>query len=527
MEQFRNLGLSEAMLHTLKTKGFSEPTPIQKAVIPFLLKGDRDVVAQAETGTGKTAAFGIPIIEGFEGPGGYVRALVLVPTRELAIQVAGEIGSLAHGREMEVVPVYGGQPFGPQRKALRQGADIVVGTAGRILDHLEKGTLDLSGLTHFVLDEADEMLDMGFIDDIRAILEHAPSTRRTMLFSATMPREVVAIAKRYMGVYETISTTRAQSGERLTDQVFLEVRQQDRFEALCRIIDMDPGFYGLVFCRTRVETGEVAARLAERGYGAECIHGEMDQPERERIMHRLRTRAITVLVATDVAARGIDIGSLTHVVNYDPPQDPDAYLHRIGRTGRAGRKGVAVTLVTPHEVRTLELLRRTTGKGLRKGSIPCVRDVVAARSGRVEEEIRELMQGGEGEPYEALAAKLLEGADPAAVLAAALRLARGNELDPKAYREIRAVEKPASVHHTRLFIARGRKHGMTRKNLLRFLREHSGVKAELVRDIEIRDDFTFISMPRAEAVLLQKKFHRKRGRPVVSTARPERDRMAG
>ncbi len=524
MEQFRTLGLSEAMLRTLASKGFHEPTPIQKVIIPFLLQKSQDVVAQAETGTGKTAAFGIPMIETMENPDGRVKALVLVPTRELAIQVAQEISSLKTVRKLSVVPVYGGQPFGPQRSALKQGADIVVGTAGRILDHLEKKTLRLDGLTHLVLDEADEMLDMGFREDIRTIIEHTPVTRRTMLFSATMPREVIAIAKHYMGSYETISTMNRKAPESLTEQIYFEVRQQDRFEALCRIIDMEPEFYGLVFCRTRIETSEVAERLIDRGYGVACIHGEIDQSEREQIMKRLRTRQITILVATDVAARGIDINSLTHVINYDPPQDPDSYLHRIGRTGRAGKTGIAVTLVTPGEQRALDLIRRTTGKLLRRGNLPGVMDVIAAKSSRIEHEIKHIMEEGDSNPYDLLAARLLEESDPLAVIAACLRHGCRDELDPKLYREIKTLARPDAKQHTRLFVARGKKHGLTAGKLLRFIHDQTGIQEKLVRDIEIRDDFTFINVPQAEAVLLQKRFGKKKGRPLISAARPEQAR---
>jgi len=529
LEQFRILGLSEAMLNTLAAKGFKEPTPIQKAIIPFLLNEGRDVVAQAETGTGKTAAFGIPVIERMETPDGRVKALVLVPTRELAVQVADEIRSLRGKKKIEVVSVYGGQPFGPQRSALKHGADIVVGTTGRILDHLEKGTLRLDGLTHLVLDEADEMLDMGFIDDIRAILGHAPVERRTMLFSATMPREVIAIAKRHMGRYDTITTGTQKQARQLTDQIYLEVREKDRFEALCRIIDMEPEFYGLVFCRTRVETGEIADRLIERGYGAECLHGEIEQADRERIMKRLRTRQTSILVATDVAARGIDVSCLTHVINYDPPQDPDSYIHRIGRTGRAGQTGIAVTLVTPKEQRALDLIRRTTGKAMRRGSLPGVKDIIAAKRGRIEAEIRRTMEEEDTSAYALLAAELLEGSDPAAVLAACLRHVCGDELDPKAYREIRtAAPLIETKAKTRLFVARGRRHGMTPQNLLRFIREHTGVKEKLVSNIEIRDEFTFISVPQAEAAIIRKRLGRKNGRPLVTVARPEQGRrMAG
>ncbi|HVN72282.1 MAG TPA: DEAD/DEAH box helicase [Desulfomonilia bacterium] len=527
MDQFRKLGLSEAMLHTLAVKGFSEPTPIQKAIIPFLLNEDRDVVAQAETGTGKTAAFGIPILEGMETPAKGVKALVLVPTRELAIQVAGEIRSLKGNKKIDIVSVYGGQPFGPQRSALKR-ADIVVGTTGRILDHLEKNTMHLKSLSHLVLDEADEMLDMGFIDDIKAILEHIPSKRRTMLFSATMPREVIAIAKHHMGDYETITMSRGQKEKQLTDQLFITVREQDKFDALCRIIDMEPEFFGLVFCRTRVETAQIAEKLLERGYDAEGIHGEIDQRDRERIMQRFRNKDIAILVATDVAARGIDVINLSHVINYDPPQDPDAYIHRIGRTGRAGKKGIAITLATPREQRALDLIRRTSGCAMRKGNLPGVKDIIEAKRTRIKDQISEVIREQDLGPYALLAAELLESGEAATVLAACLRNTFADELDPRAYKEIRNVSQGDTKVNTRLFVARGRKHGITPKNLVRFIREHTGIKEKLVCNIEIRDDFTFISVPHAEADVIQKRFRQKKGRPLISIAKPEqRRRMAG
>ena len=527
MEQFRNLGLSEIMLKTLAGKGFIEPTPIQKAIIPFLMNEDRDVVAQAATGTGKTAAFGIPIIECMESLDGKVKALVLVPTRELALQVALEIKSLKGTKKIEIVSVYGGQPFGPQRSALKK-ADIVVGTTGRILDHLEKGTLRLESLSHLVLDEADEMLDMGFIDDIKAILAYTPSKRRTMLFSATMPHEVITIAKRHMKGYETIAMGQQKQTQQLTDQIFIQLREQDKFDALCRIIDMEPEFYGLVFCRTRIETSEIAERLAGRGYDAEGIHGEIDQRDRERIMRRFREKDLTIVVATDVAARGIDINNLSHVINYALPQDPDSYIHRIGRTGRAGKTGIAITLVTPREQRALDLIRRTSGSAMRKGSIPGVKDIIASKRTRIKDQIQKVMCEEDLGTYALLAAELLETGDAAMVLAACLRHTFADELDPKAYKEILTVAQSDTKAHTRLFVARGRKHGMTPQNILRFIREHTGVKEKLVSNIEIKDDFTFISVPQAEADVIQKRFSQKRGRPLISIARPEQGRrMAG
>ena len=528
MEQFSILGLSEAMLKTLADKGFTEPTPIQKAIIPFLLNESRDVVAQAETGTGKTAAFGIPIIERLDAPDGRVKALVLVPTRELALQVSKEINSFKGRKKINVLAVYGGQAFGPQCNALKRGVDIVVGTTGRVLDHLRRGTLRLDSVTHLVLDEADEMLDMGFIEDIKAIIDHVPATRRTMLFSATMPREVVSIARQHMGDYETVTMGRKKNAEQLTDQLYLEVREQDKLEALCRIIDMEPDFYGLVFCRTRIETAEIAEKLIDRGYDADGMHGEIDQNGREQIMRRFREKDITVLVATDVAARGIDISNLTHVVNYSLPQDPDAYIHRIGRTGRAGRKGIAISLVMPGERRALELIRRISGPSMRRGSLPGVQDIIAAKRARIREDVTQIMSEGDFGHYAGLAEELLDSGDAAAVLAACLRMAFDDELDPSAYKEIRTMATADRAPQTRLFVARGRKHGVTPKNLVKFIREQTGIKEKLVSDIEIRDDFTFISVPQAEAVIIQKRFGQKRGQPLIKMANPEhRRRMAG
>jgi len=528
MEQFRILGLSDAMLKTLGAKGFSEPTPIQKSVIPFLLKGERDLVAQAETGTGKTAAFGIPLLERMEGPCGEVRVLILVPTRELALQVAEELRSLRGRIKVEVVTVYGGQAFGPQRMALKKGADIVVGTAGRVLDHLRRGTLCLESLDCLVLDEADEMLDMGFIDDIRAIMEETPAGRRTMLFSATMPAEIVAIARKHMKDYETISTSRKAKAVPLTDQIYFEVREKDKFEALCRIIDMEPEFHGLVFCRTRLETAEVAEKLIARGYDAEGIHGEIEQLQREQIMRRFREKKITVLVATDVAARGLDVSNLSHVVNYDLPQNADAYTHRIGRTGRAGAKGTAVTLVVPREQRALDLIRRTSGKAMRKGAIPAVADVIAAKREQIRAEISRVLHEEDLRPYATLAAGLLESCgDPETVLAACLRYAFEDELDASSFQEIKSIStRQENPGQARLFVARGRKHGLTPQNLLRFIREQTGVKEKLVHNIEIRDDFTFFNVPQPEADIISKKFKKKGRRPLISIARPEQGKRA-
>ena len=516
MEQFRNLGLSEVMIKTLEGKGFTEPTPIQRAVIPYLLNEDRDVVAQAETGTGKTAAFGIPIIERLDTRDKEVKALVLVPTRELAMQVAEEINSLKGSRNIKVLPVYGGQGYTHQLKSLKQGVDIVVGTPGRLLDHLKRGTLTLDGISFLVLDEADQMLDMGFIEDIKTILSHVPAQRRTLLFSATMPAQVVTIARRYMKGYETIAMSTRTKCPQLTEQKYFEVREQDKFEGLCRIVDMEPEFYGLVFCRTRLETAEIAEKLIERGYKANGIHGDINQFEREKIMRSFREKKITILVATDVAARGLDINNLSHVINFALPQDSDAYVHRIGRTGRAGNKGIAISFVTSRENRMLDTIRRKTGDAMRRGHIPGVREVIAAKSARIRAEIEQVMNDDDSGNYGALAAELLESGDAGTVLAACLRRAFAGELDPASYGEIRQVNPVNTQAYTQLFVARGRNHGINAQKLVKLIRQQAGVNENSMRDIKIFDDFSYISVPLAEAETIEKKFRKKQGRPIIS-----------
>ncbi|HPN21392.1 MAG TPA: DEAD/DEAH box helicase, partial [Tenuifilaceae bacterium] len=359
LEAFRQLGLSEKALEAIQAKGFEQPSPIQKITIPVLLTESGDVIAQAQTGTGKTAAFGLPIIEMLEGQPSGIKALVLVPTRELALQVCDEIISLA-AKRVVVAAVYGGQSISEQQRRIKKGVDVVVGTPGRILDLISRGDLDFSKLMMFVLDEADEMLNMGFIDDIEEIMKHTPKEKRTLLFSATMPDRIAKLAKRYMNNPKKLEVDRAQPTTGLTDQIYFEVREGDKFDALTRIIDIEPEFYGLVFCRTRNDVDTVTSKLIERGYGAEGLHGEITQAQREKTLAKFRKRYINVLVATDVAARGIDIADLSHVINYSLPQDPESYIHRIGRTGRAGKQGTAITFVSNEEYRKLNYVQKAT-----------------------------------------------------------------------------------------------------------------------------------------------------------------------
>jgi ATP-dependent RNA helicase DeaD len=354
---FEKLGLSESSLNAIRKKGFKRPTDIQREVIPRLLDGNKDIIGQSQTGTGKTAAFALPLIELIEEDIKDVQAIVITPTRELAIQVADEIRSLRGEKRIYVLPVYGGQPIGPQIKSLRKGVHIVVGTPGRVIDHIERGTLSLDGVKYFILDEADRMLDMGFIEDIERILRHTNEEKRVLMFSATIPREILRLARRYLKDYEVIRIQEKSLAPEQVEQYYLEVHPRNKFKLLCRILD-DENFYGIVFCQTKKETRELAAELRAKGYKAEALNGDIPQKGRERILERFRRGKTKVLVATDVAARGIDVKDLTHVINYSVPQNPEAYVHRIGRTGREGKKGKAVTFVAPWESPKLRDIER-------------------------------------------------------------------------------------------------------------------------------------------------------------------------
>ncbi|HWP90843.1 MAG TPA: DEAD/DEAH box helicase [Thermodesulfobacteriota bacterium] len=437
LEKFRALGLSENTLRAIKDKGFLEPTAIQERTIPILLRGDIDVVGQAQTGTGKTAAFALPLIERLE-EAGFVQALVLVPTRELAVQVSEEINSLKGNKKLRVVPIYGGHSMELQLRWLREGVDIVVGTPGRILDHVKRKSLKLGSISHLILDEADEMLNMGFIEDVEEILNSAATEKRMLLFSATMPERILDIAKNYMRRYELI-TLKQQLTTDLTDQIYFEISSSDKFKALCRIIDVEKEFYGLVFCRTKLDVENVANKLMEMGYNAKALHGDISQNQRERILNRFRNKRINVLVATDVAARGIDINDLTHVINYALPHDPESYVHRIGRTGRAGKEGTAITFVTPEDQRRLHFIKRIAKTNIRREKLPEMEDVIKAKLTRIKREIEDIIESGGHQDYIKTAKELLEENEAEKVLAALLNRSFKDELNKRKYSVVQDV----------------------------------------------------------------------------------------
>jgi ATP-dependent RNA helicase DeaD len=501
---FESLGLSEKTLAVLKKKGFEEPTPIQALAIPLLLTGDRDLVARARTGTGKTAAFGLPLVERLSESSPHLRALVLVPTRELAIQVHAEVSSLRHGAHPRTVAVYGGQAISLQLRSLERGVDVVVGTPGRVIDMIQRGKLDLSHVEFLVLDEADEMLDMGFTEEINAIFEAVNPERRVLMFSATMEEAVMRVARTRLRNFTTIEDHAKAAATELTEQIWLEVREQDKMEAFTRIVDMEEDFYGLVFARTRVDADRIGQALEERGYPVDTLHGDYAQEHRDRVMARFRSGKTRILVATDVAARGIDVEGLTHVVNWSLPQDSQAYMHRIGRTGRAGNEGTAITFVTPYEYRKLTRMREGAGASIKKGAVPKVGDVIDARRARAIAKVNSVAEDvrAEGSPWMTLADEILASSDPRAALASCLSLAFAGTLDPQRYNEIAAVEREErpgrlvdQTGQTRIFVSAGRQAGIDRKRLADMIRRVSGLPDRLIEGIQVFDAFSLVTVP--------------------------------
>lgn len=518
LAKFAELGISENILQALKKKGFEEPTPIQEKIIPVILGSDKDLVGQAQTGTGKTAAFGIPILEKIQNNSKNVQAIILTPTRELAIQVSEEINSLRGRRKLQVFPIYGGQSIEVQIKRLKRGVDIVVGTPGRVIDHLRRRTLDLSEVSFAVLDEADEMLNMGFIEDVEQILEATNEDRTTLLFSATMPKEIKQVAKKYMREYELVAVKAEQITTELTDQIYFEVSRSDKFEALCRIIDIEAEFYGIIFCRTKVDVDDITNHLSDRGYEAEGLHGDISQFQREKILNKFKKKRSNILVATDVAARGIDVNDLTHVINYAIPQDPDSYVHRIGRTGRAGKEGTAITFITPSEYRKLRFIQKIAKTDIRKEQLPRAKEIINAKKIRLKNEIEEISQTEISHEFYNLADSILQSLDPQTAIASILKYTFKDELNPENYNEIRDTY-PQIKGKTRLFVAKGKKDNLTKRTLVEFICQSSGVDQRKIQDVQLFEIYSFISVPFQEAEQIINSFKSTgRRKPLVERA---------
>lgn len=525
---FASLGLRPAVVATLASLGYEEPTPIQREAVPRLLAG-QDVLGQAATGTGKTAAFALPMLErifdGIAEPGRTraVRALILVPTRELAMQVSEAVHRYGKSYGARVLPVYGGQAIGMQLKALRAGVDVIVATPGRIVDHLRRGSIRLDAVRFVVLDEADEMLDMGFAEDLEAILDALPAERQTALFSATMAGPVAAMSARHLpeAVRIAVDGQRTQPGElpRVRQGAYI-VQRRHKVVALGRVLDMENPTSAIIFCRTRTEVDDLTETLAGRGHRAEALHGGLSQEQRDRVMRRFREGAIELLVATDVAARGLDIESVSHVVNFDVPSAPDAYLHRIGRTGRAGREGVAITLAEPREHRLLRNFERVTRQKIQVQTVPTIVDLRARRLDVVRGSLREALLGGDLEQHRVVVESLAEEFDVLDVAAAAVKLAHeatsaraeedaeelpttpplprapdareGRRPRPSRARRERAV---ADTDVTRIYIGLGRKAGMRPGDLVGAIANEAGIDARAIGAVDIADRFSLVEVP--------------------------------
>ena len=552
LNKFRELGICDTMIESLRKKGFEEPTPIQAKTIPYILKQDGDLIGKAQTGTGKTAAFGIPIIEKIIPGKKEIQAIILTPTRELAIQVTEELNSFASGHKARIMAVYGGQPIERQISRLNRGVDIVVGTPGRVIDHLERGTLSIKTISFLVLDEADEMLNMGFIDDIEAILKMAPKKKRVILFSATMPSHIEKLSKRYMSGHEVIEIASKQIKRDNIEQIYFEVAQSDKFEALFRIIDVEESFYGMVFCRTKIDADEIASKLANRGCRAEAIHGDLSQGQREKVLQKFRNKKVTILVATDVAARGIDVDDLTHVINYSLPQDPESYVHRIGRTGRAGKSGTAITLITPSEYRKLTSIQRIANTKITKQKIPNVAEVIDSKKQRIKTSLSEIIEADDFSDFDEIAKEILkESPEPSAAISALLKMAFKDELNESHYNEIddiAAYKKNKDYYYddrgmsgsrniganrrgyidrkgtARLFIAKGRNDGFDVRQLVEFIKKEAKISDHSIDDVKMFDSFSFFAVPFGEAEKVLRAFGSgsKGNRSLVSRAKKKK-----
>ena len=444
---FASLGLEAALLTTLETLGYEEPTPIQREAIPPLLAG-RDLLGRAATGTGKTAAFTLPLLQrlAHSARQQHPSALILVPTRELAIQVTEAVQRYGKEQQIAILAVYGGQAIRPQLLALKRGVDVVVATPGRALDHIRRKTLHLKDLQIVVLDEADEMLNMGFAEDLDAILQQTPAARQTALFSATMPARIASIARRHLKdpveIQIVKEPVKAGVAPRVHQAAYLLGRPH-KVAALARILDMTSPKSALVFCRTRLEVDELTSMLNGRGYRGEGLHGGMNQAQRDRVMQSFRSGKTELLVATDVAARGLDIPHVSHVVNYDVPSSPEAYVHRIGRTGRAGRAGEAITLVEPRERWLLQNIERLTKSKIEMATLPTVADLQTKRLERIGASIKEILNAKDFDRFRTVVNTLTEKFDPADVAAAAIQLAYGSKSGERTEEEIPALRDRA------------------------------------------------------------------------------------
>ncbi|MDR1001555.1 MAG: DEAD/DEAH box helicase [Clostridiales bacterium] len=507
---FENMGLSREALKAVSDMGFEEATPIQSQCISLIMSG-RDVIGQSQTGTGKTAAFGIPLLEKIAPADKHLQAVILCPTRELAIQTSEEFRKLLKYRDnIKVLPIYGGQPIDRQIQALKKGCQVIIGTPGRVMDHMSRRTLKMETVRFVVLDEADEMLDMGFRDDIETILSRISAERQTMLFSATMPGEILDLTKRYQHEPEYVTVIHKELTVPSIDQVYFDVKEKVKLDALCRLIDIENPGLALVFCNTKKLVDELVEQLQGRGYFAEGLHGDLKQPQRDLVMKKFRNRTLEILVATDVAARGLDVDDIDIVFNYDIPQDEEYYIHRIGRTGRAGKSGKAYSFVVGKEIYKLRDIMRLTKAKIERKKLPSLGDLEETKIRAFVDKIKDLVDDGHLTKY----INIVEGmiGEDYSVLDIAAALMKNNLYDADS-EEIDLESEPLyeprfKVHKiyseeskdvVRLFLTVGKKDKVNPNDIVGAIANETGVPGRIIGQIDIFDEFTFVDVPKGFA----------------------------
>ncbi|SCK02089.1 DEAD-box ATP-dependent RNA helicase CshA [uncultured Clostridium sp.] len=489
---FKDLGLREGLLRAIDDLGFTSPSPIQAESLPVTLEGF-DIIGQAQTGTGKTAAFGCAIINNIQNRNS-IASIILAPTRELALQVHDELIKLTKYEKLNIVAVYGGAPIHHQARDLKR-ANIVVGTPGRVLDHIRRGNLPLDKVEVFVLDEADEMLNMGFIDDMEEIMKSIPEERQTLLFSATMPAQIKKLTKKYLKAdAKHIAIAKTEMTASKIAQYFYEVQGDQRLEALCRLIDFDMPQSSIIFCRTKKGVDDLVTAMQSRGYMVEGMHGDMSQVQRMKTLKKFKDGALKFLVATDVAARGIDVEGVTHVINYELPQDIESYVHRIGRTGRAGREGTAYSIITPREFGYLRQIRNTTKSDIVKKSVPTVQEIYNNKFTTMVDEVSSIIDAKGYDKFVDVAKELNERYDAIEVIASLMKSQFDTKLSFDYSTDALVAPKSQDV---RLFFSAGKRDGLTIKNLLTYITDNAKVGASQIRNIDIMENFTFVNVDEA------------------------------
>lgn len=538
---FRDLGISDKVLAAIEAKWYKEPSAIQAGVIPLLLNWDKDIIGQAQTWTWKTASFAIPLIERLDSKSRDVQAIILAPTRELAIQVGKEIQSFS--RDFKITLLYGGKNIRDDVMELKRGPQIIVWTPGRVQDHLNKGRLNLSKISYFILDEADEMLNIGFRDEIEEIMKSTPKEKKVLLFSATMPRTIMTMVKKYMWEYDTVSIKKSELTGEWIEQKYYEIAPRNKFEGLCRVIDVTVDFYWIVFCKTKSDVDDIAARLIWKWIKAEWIHWDIEQKWREKILSRFKTWKIRILVATDVAARWIDVEDLTHVVNYSMPDNPEVYTHRIGRTWRAGKKWIAISFVTRLEKRKIFAIERETKAKLSREDLPKASDILNIKKKRLVESLSEVVKEWKFEDFTELSKELAGLGTKEVIISALLKKFYWDTLSKKAYVEIkqqsfggsdnsyssrdrnssywsRGSSQDDNSAEIRLFIARWKKDSLAPWSLIQFIEKEVGMNIWQVWKINILDNFSYMNVERDKWEVILRHFKKENTiKPLIVKAK--------